>query len=158
MRTVVGMFDVRYEAETAIERLQEAGINRDRLSIAIKESRDSGDQARENHSQNWGGIGAAAGMGVGMGVGVLAGLAIATSTIVLPGVGAFLVGGPLFASLAGAGIGGLIGAGIPKDEAEHFTTALERGQIIVAAHVESAHVSMVRTILEEAGSLRTYNS
>jgi hypothetical protein len=95
---------------------------------------------------------------LGAGVSVLAGLAIASSNVILPGVGAFLIGGPLFAGLAGAGVGGLIGAGIPKEEAEHFTTAMERGQIIVAAHVESVHLSVVRTILEEAGSLRTYNS
>jgi hypothetical protein len=158
MRTVVGMFDTRSEAEAATERLQDVGINRDRLSFASKESRGSNDLAALKDTPNWGGEGAASGMVLGAGVSVLAGLAIATSTVVLPGVGAFLVGGPLFASLTGAGLGGLIGAGIPKDEAEHFSTAMERGQIIVAAHVESVHVSMVRTILEEEGSLRTYNS
>jgi hypothetical protein len=89
---------------------------------------------------------------------VLASLAIASQTIKLPGMGTFVVGGSLFASPHGVGLGGLIDAGIPREEAGHFMTALERGQIIVAADVESVDVPRVRAVLEEQGSLRTYNS
>jgi hypothetical protein len=99
-------------------------------------------------------------------VGVLVGLAIASSTVVLPGIGTFAIGGPLAAALTGAGvgtasgglIGGLIGAGIPESEAEHFSAGMERGLVLVAAHVPQDESAEVHKVLDEEGSLRTYNS
>jgi hypothetical protein len=158
MQSVVGMFDTRSEADAATERLQELGIGRDRLSVAYKANPrtnqgSSGIEVRHRDTE-----GMSSDPTSRSGVSVLASLVIASRTIKLPGMGTFAVGGPLFASPHGVGLGGLIDAGIPKEEAGHFMTALERGQIIVAADVESVDVFKVRTVLEEHGSLRTYNS
>src|SRR5437764_731541 len=68
------------------------------------------------------GEGAAVGAVSGAAVGTLVGLALVGSSLVLPGVGTFLVGGPLAAALTGAGIGAasggvigaLVGTGIPE--------------------------------------------
>jgi hypothetical protein len=55
-------------------------------------------------------------------------------------------------------IGGLIGSGIPEDEAEHYATGIERGGIFVSAHVPEPSVAEARMIFEEEGSERTYAS
>ncbi len=82
----------------------------------------------------------------------------------LPGIGTFLIGGPIAAALTGAGIGaasggligGLIGAGIPEDEATHYASGIERGEIFVSAHVPESQVADARRIFDEEGSSRTY--
>lgn len=166
MATVVGMFDTRAEAESAIERLQALGIDRDRLSVAMKDRKETAEFAASTGSHDLSGEGATAGLVSGAGVGVLVGLAIASSTVLLPGIGTFVIGGPLAAALTGAGIGaasggligGLIGAGIPETEAEHFSAGMERGLVLVAAHVGDDQSNEVRKVLDEEGSLRTYNS
>ncbi len=166
MATIVGMFDTRAEAESAIERLQARGISRDSLSVALKDHKETAEFAASTGAHDLSGEGAVAGLVSGAGVGVLVGLAIASSTVVLPGVGTFLIGGPLAAALTGAGfgaasgglIGGLIGAGIPESEAEHFSAGMERGLVLVAAHVPDSQAAGARKVLDEEGSLRTYNS
>jgi hypothetical protein len=166
MATIVGMFDTRAEAEAAIERLEDRGVKRDRLSVAMKDHKEAAELADSTGAHDLSGEGAMAGFASGAGVGVLVGLAIAGSTVVLPGVGTFVIGGPLAAALTGAGvgaasgglIGGLIGAGIPESEAEHFSAGMERGLVLVAAHVPEEQSAEVRKILDEEGSLRTYNS
>ena len=165
MATVVGMFDTRGEAESAIERLQARGFNRDSISVAMKDRKETAAFAASSGAHDLSGEGATAGLVSGAGVGVLVGLAIAGSTVILPGIGTFLIGGPLAAALTGAGIGaasggligGLIGAGIPESEAEHFSAGMERGLVLVAAHVPADESAEVRKVLDEAGSLRTYN-
>ena len=68
-----------------------------------------------------------------MGIGALA----------LPGLGPFVAAGPLMASLAGLGVGGvvcvitgaLIGVGIPEYEAKRYEEGrLTRGSILVSTH------------------------
>ena len=109
------------------------------------------------------GEGAAAGAVSGAAVGTLVGLAIAGSTFILPGVGTFLIGGPLMAALAGAGVGAasggllgaLVGAGIPEHEAQTYATDIEQGHIFVSATVDDNLATQVRRIFDEEGSRRT---
>ena len=165
MQTVIGMFDTRTEAEAAIERLHAVGVGRERISVAMKDEREAGEVREATGAHDLSGEGATAGLVSGAGVGVLVGLAIAGSTIVLPGIGPFVIAGPLAAALTGAGIGaasggligGLVGSGIPEDEAEHFSAGMERGSVLVAAAVPEDEVMRVRKIFDEEGSLRSYN-
>jgi len=165
MQTVVGMFDTRAEAESAIKRLHDHGISRDSVSVAMKDNREQSTLTESTGAHDLSGEGATAGLLSGAGVGTLVGLAIAGSTIVLPGIGPFVIAGPLAAALTGAGIGaasggligGLIGAGIPEDEAAHFSSGMERGNVLVAAHVPDGEVVEVRRLFDEQGSLRSYN-
>ena len=94
------------------------------------------------------------------------GLALVGSNIVLPGVGTFLIGGPLAAALTGAGIGAasggligaLVGAGIPEDEAQHYSTGMEQGNVVVAVDVSDQDASLVQRIFDNAGSRRTHST
>jgi hypothetical protein len=93
-------------------------------------------------------------------------LALAGSTVVLPGVGTFLIGGPIVAALACAGIGAasgglfgaLVGAGIPEQEAETYAAGIEQGHIFVSANVAEDQAALVRRIFDEEGSRRTHTA
>ena len=165
MQNVVGIFETRTEAESAIRRLKETGIAPDAISIAMKDTRASHDLEESTNTRDLSGEVATAGAVSGAAVGTLVGLALVGSTFVLPGIGTFLIGGPLAAALAGAGIGaasggilgGLIGAGIPEAEATHFAAGIAKGQILISTNVADTEATVVRTIFDEEGSRRTHS-
>ena len=135
MQTVAGLFETRAAAEDAIRRLQAAGFSADRIGVAMKDTREAGEIAEATGAGDLSEEGATIGAVSGASVGALVGLALVGSTLVLPGLGTFLIGGPLVAALTGAGIGaasgglvgGLIGAGIPETDAQDYASRLERG-------------------------------
>ena len=164
MRTVVGLFDARTGAESAIRKLQADGIDRESISVAMKDVREASEISDATGVSDLSDEGATAGLVSGAGVGALIGIALVGSNVLLPGLGTVLIGGPIAAALTGAGIGaasggligGLIGAGIPEEEAKHFSAGIERGGIFVSANVSEAQVPAVRRIFDEEGSQRTY--
>jgi len=164
MRTVVGLFDSRGAAENAISRLLADGIDRDSISIAMKDAREATSLSEATGTNDLSSEGATAGVVSGAGVGALVGIALIGSNFLLPGVGTFVIGGPIAAALTGAGIGaasggligGLIGAGIPEDEAEHYSAGIEKGGIFVSANIPEGKVPEARRIFDEEGSSRTY--
>ena len=164
MRTVVGLFETRTGAEAAIRRLQAEGVDRDSISVAMKDVREATAITEATGVGDLSEEGATAGLVSGAGVGALIGIALVGSTVLLPGLGTVLIGGPIAAALTGAGIGaasggligGLIGAGIPEEEAQHFSAGIERGGVFVSANVAESEVPNVRRVFDEEGSQRTY--
>ena len=171
MKTVVGMFETRSEAEDAIRRLQAAGYGRDHIGVAMRDHDKSVAVAELTGAHDLSAEGATTGALSGAGIGALIGLALVGSTLILPGLGPILVGGSLAtgalvaggttaAALTGAGIGaasggligGLIGAGIPEDEAGEYATRLEKGHILVSVQSEDGEVARARAILNEEGA------
>ncbi len=160
MKTVVGMFETRSEAEDAIQRLQAAGFSRDSIGVAMRDTRESKDLASDTGTGDLAAEGATAGGLSGAGVGALVGLALVGSTVLLPGIGTVLIGGPLAAGLTGAAVGaasgglvgGLVGAGIPEDEAGEYSSRLERGHILVSVQASDPQVARARQILVDEGA------
>ena len=165
MQHVIGMFDSRTQAEAAIDRLRAHGVGVDEISVALK---DPGDGSAANlagvtASHDMTEEGTAVGAVSGAAVGALVGILVAGSTMVLPGVGTFLVAGPLAAALTGAGVGAasggvlgaLIGSGIPEADATQYLSGLQSGRVVVAAHVPDTRAADVHRVFDEAGSLRT---
>ena len=157
MSTVVGLFEDRDLAEAAIRRLLDDGIERDAIGIAMKDAREATSLSESVAVEDLSAEGATAGMVSGAGVGVLVGIALVGSNVLIPGLGTFLIGGPIAAALTGAGIGavsggligGLIGSGLPEDEARHYASGIESGGIFVSAHVPEALVPETRRIFDE---------
>ena len=139
MSTVVGLFHDRTSAESAINRLLEDGVARDSISIAMKDAKEASALSDATGTNDLSSEGATAGLVSGAGVGALVGIALVGSTVLLPGL-----------------IGGLIGAGIPEDEAEHYAAGIEKGGIFVSANVPDGQVAEARRIFDEEGSSRTY--
>lgn len=164
MKNVVGMFETRAEAESAIHRMKIFGIGSDAFSIAMRESAETSALVESTGAQDMTGEGTTAGIVSGAAVGTVVGLALLGSTLVLPGIGPFLIGGPLAAALTGAGIGaasgGILGAliesGLSEHEAEHFAAGIEEGHIFVSAQVSDDLAPAVTRIFDEEGSRRTH--
>jgi hypothetical protein len=162
MPTLIGLFDSHTQANAAIHRLRASGFGNDAIGVAVKESSYS-HLNEENGHTHLSAEAATSGAVSGAGVGVLAGLVLAGSTVVIPGVGTFLMGGPLLSVLAGVGVGaatggvlgGLIGLGLPEHEAEYFASGVGHGDIIISVETDAARTSLAHNILEEEGAVRT---
>src|SRR3954451_9560072 len=98
MRNIVGLFETRAEAESAIRRLQSSGVQPEAIGVAMKDTTEASDLVEQTGATDMSGEGAAAGAVSGAVVGSLVGLAVVGSSIVLPGIGTFLIGGPLAAA------------------------------------------------------------
>jgi hypothetical protein len=168
MKTVVGIFETAQEARDAVERLREAGVPQDNISLAMREAADTtaagetdpadsekNARAAGEHPAESAAKGMAEGALAGAGIGAVVGLAAVGVSLLIPGLGAIILGGPIAAAAAGAGIGmapgtligALIGAGVPEDEATSYAKHIEAGQIIVSAHVEPGDEARARTAL-----------
>jgi len=167
MATVVGMFETRAEAEAAIDGLNVYGVGVDAISVAMRRPEDGGELglAESVGAHDMTEEGTAVGAVSGAAVGTIVGLLVAGSTFMLPGVGTFLIAGPLASALTGAGlgaasggiVGALIGSGIPEPAAHEYLAGVQAGRVVVAAHVGDSQVADVRRIFDEAGSRRTHS-
>lgn len=84
-------------------------------------------------------------MGKGAAIGALAGLVLAATTTIVPGLGpllvagaaAALVAGAAYGGLAGSIIGGLISKGVPEDDAHAYAEGVRRGGALVTVRAEN---------------------
>src|SRR5437868_12697052 len=156
MATVVGLFDTRDRAQTAIEQLRSMGLDSNHISVVMKSREDTQDLA-EDTGVAGGAVTGAVGGGV---LGGLAGLLVGIGALAIPGIGPVVAGGWLATTLVGAGIGaaagGLVGAlvdaGVPEEEARMYQTGVERGGVLVAVQAPQEQESVVRDILNRSGA------
>ena len=145
MKTIIGVFADRTDVEDAIEELRDTGFDAKDISI-VMQNNEEGRNVADNTGANVAG-GAVSGATTGAVLGGLAGL---VSAIAIPGLGFFLIGGPIAAALgltgaaaatvsgattgalAGGLIGGLMGLGLPREEAEYYEGRVKEGAILVA--------------------------
>jgi uncharacterized protein (TIGR02271 family) len=150
-KNVVGMFDTRQDAESAVRALRDSGFPGADISFVAGNARgeygevsaydttsDSSTEAEEGA-----GIGATGGAVLGGLAGLLVGLGVLT----IPGIGPAVVGGGLAATLGatalGAGIGAaagglvgaLVGAGVPEEDAGVYAEGVRRGGALVMVQV-----------------------
>jgi hypothetical protein len=155
----VGVFDSLAAADLAVQRLIDAGFERDHITVICPTC--SVDQYRDVDREPPAGartpVAAASGGAIGAVLGGLVALAGVTAT---GGMG-LLAAGPLLLGAGGGGVaGGLIGAmmtrGVEKEVADFYDQALERGQILVAVEEESENaperLALAETIIGSAGA------
>ena len=138
MKTVVGLFDSINEARSVVNQLDNAGFERDHISLVASDA--SGEYQTSTGDGTATGAGATTGAVAGGALGVLAGL----GALAIPGIGPVIAAGPLLAGLAGAGVGavagGMLGAlvdeGVPEEEARYYTEGVRRGGTLVIAKVD----------------------
>lgn len=155
MRTVVGTFNSKEEAEMAVNRLREAGYDQE-ISII---SNPEGHSARLEQGSSM-----ASGAATGGIVGGLAGLALGASAIAVPGIGPLLAAGPITALLTGASAGGLLGGlgswGVTSNQGRKYEAALKEGKTLAFVHTDEgrqdeANRMMMKSGAESVGSHRT---
>jgi uncharacterized protein (TIGR02271 family) len=162
MPNIIGLFDSRREAESAIHQLVNSGINRDYISIVShNDNQDTRDLETDDDTS-----GAAKGAGIGAALGGVGGLLAGLAGLAIPGIGPILAAGPIAAALGGAlggaGLGavtgGLIGAltdmGVPENEARHYEDAVRQGKTLLTVRAEDdASAERVAGILDDCGAL-----
>jgi hypothetical protein len=155
MKTVIGLFDTTADAYAAQNDLVGGGIAKDRVSVVTSASNSDADviPSERTEAAEGAGVGAVAGGIAGGAAGILASLGL----LAIPGIGPFLVFGPIVTFLTGAAIGatgggivgGLIGLGIPADEAELYAEGVHRGGTLVTVDVPDADADRVAAVLSQ---------
>ena len=135
--TLVAAFRDRFEAEKAVDDLEQAGFSSDEVGFAIRgaDVASGGMITDEEGAKDR--PGALAGMATGAGVGALLGAAAA---LLVPGIGPVVAGGVLAMALGGAiagtAVGGIFGAisglGVSEEEARFYEQEFNSGRAIVA--------------------------
>jgi len=140
--TIVGIFRDRSRAQEAVRALKNAGFRDNQIGV-LSPGHDaespSLDQATNSKVAEGSLIGAATGAGAG------ALWALGISAGVLPVIGPAVAGGLLMSILASAGgaatagtiVGGLVGLGIPDDEARAYEGEVRSGSTLVTVNADN---------------------
>lgn len=158
-KTVICLANTHAQAESIVERLNEAGVPTSDVSVLFPDKGGSRDFAHEHNTKAPEGtaIGASAGGVTGGALGLLAGI----GALAIPGVGPFIAAGPIMAALSGAAVGAtiggiagaLIGMGIPEYEAKQYEAKIKEGNILISVHAADGDVlDRVEDIMEAAGA------
>src|SRR5262245_52926382 len=121
-KSIVGIFDQRSEAESAVRELIDSGFRRDDVSMIA--GTGTGEYTQSTPAADEGVSGTAAVATTGAVVGGIGGLLVGLGSLAIPGIGPVIAAGPLATTLLGVGVGaaagGLIGAlvdvGVPEEE------------------------------------------
>lgn len=157
---VAGVFYTRAEAEQAIRDLRTAGFLEDNIGMIARDS--DGNVVREKgREETLAGEGAAAGAVVGAGAGALVGLGVLAGTI--PVLGPVLAIGTLGTILLNAAggaailglVGGLIGLGIPEDDAKYYESEVHGGKFLVTVEATNRETEAWGILHRAGGYNRT---
>lgn len=158
MRTTVGLFGSRLEAEHAAAALRATGVRPDRITVLTPDRGSAALGAVPTTDAERPGVGPALGGVVGGAAGASAGAALAAF---LPGVGPILAigiaAGGLVGALGGAVAGEALDAslahGLPKDEVFWYADALGQGHSVVVVLADAAAgADAARQVLHAAGA------
>ena len=153
---IVSIFDDRFEAEKAVDDLEQSGFRHSDIGYAIR----GADVAPGGMITDAVGAKDAKGAAVGaVSGGVLGGVLGAAASLLIPGVGPVLAGGFLtmiFGGMAaGTAIGGIFGAmtglGISEDEARHLDSEFHSGKAIVVVRAGTRPADAIQILQRHGG-------
>jgi hypothetical protein len=140
---VIGAIKPRERVDNILRQLQAAGIPEKDISLIAPDDREGRDPADEKPRENTDRVydltvGAAAG---GIALGTL-GCLVRLASLAIPGLGLFVVAGPLAAVLGDVAVGGALGvvAGglialrVPEHKAKAYEESLRTGSTIISIH------------------------
>jgi hypothetical protein len=160
--TISRLYDNHTQAQSAVQRLEAAGVPHSDISIVANNSDDwfnadkKVDRDRDGVDDRAEGAGAGAAVGAGLGgtAGLLAGLGL----LAIPGLGPVVAAGWLAATAvgaaAGAASGGIVGAltqaGVSEADAHTYAEGVRRGGTLVTARVADAERARLEAMLNES--------
>jgi len=162
---VFGIYSNRAAVENAAGSLVKAGFPLFDISVLLPETlgglKDIGtEKALGTEKATKTLEGAAAGVTAGGVIGGTVGLLAGAGLLAIPGLGPFIAAGPIMTGLAGLGVGGavggvtgaLIGMGIPEFEAKRYEGRLQKGEILLSVHCDTAEeIKRAKEVLKSAG-------
>ncbi|HYP13497.1 MAG TPA: quinol:electron acceptor oxidoreductase subunit ActD [Bryobacteraceae bacterium] len=157
--SVFGIYREHSLVSEAVEALKAAGFRQTDISVLYPDNLGSKDFAHERHTKAP--EGAVAGGGSGAVVGAAVGWLIGAGALMVPGMEAAAVAGPVMGMLSGMGAGvtlggiagALVGAGMPEYEAKRYEGRVRKGGILVSVHCDNADWSKTAsTVLKRTGA------
>jgi uncharacterized membrane protein len=143
-KMILGLYKSRKSADDAYTHFKEEGFQGEEISVITSE-----DSTKEKAEEGLGGGALTGGV-----VGGIAGLLISLTPVVVPGLGALLIAGPLTiltSTLLGLTTGGLIGAlvdlGLSESTARVYEGGLKRGGVLLAVLVDDESRDKARKIM-----------
>ncbi|HWP44177.1 MAG TPA: hypothetical protein VNO14_13120 [Blastocatellia bacterium] len=166
MKTTVGIFTSRSEAEKAVERLRDAGIAKRNIDLLTPGAAEEEIEDVPTTDAEQPGMGKALGGVVGGALGASGGMSLgaATAAMFVPGVGPIIasgiigaalfgIGGAAAGAMAGEALEGGMAEGLPRDELFVYEDALRRGRSVVIVLAEDdEQYDRAREVLSEAGA------
>ena len=153
---VLALFDRPSAAADAARNLRALGVAAERVSIVARSHDEEGELARATDATPGSEIEDSR---AASRLGELSAHLLATIALVMPGVGPIVADGPLAAGLgeaAGHVAGGIARtlhhAGLPRDEADRWQADIEKGAILIGAHVDPAGSAAARDALARSGA------
>jgi hypothetical protein len=153
---VLALFGEPSAAANAARGLRALGVPPERVSIVARSHDEEGELARATDASpgsEFEDSRAASRLGE------LSAHLLATIALVMPGIGPIVADGPLAAGLgeaAGHVAGGIARmlrhAGLERSEAEQWESRIERGAILVGAHVEDAAIGPAREVMARSAA------
>jgi hypothetical protein len=159
MQTLVALYRNMTDAQNAVDEIVRSGVDRSKISVVANNVTGDYDRyVRAGDDAVTAEDGAAFGAASGGIIGALAGL----GALAIPGIGPVIAAGPLIAALTGGAIGALAGAptgglvaglihthDLDAEDAELYAEGVRRGETLLTAQVDEAHVTRVRDILNK---------
>jgi len=162
MKSVVGVFKSRSDAQRAAAKLEPLGISKDRINILTPDVTPAELAQLPTQAAEQPGIGRAMGAIVGGAIGVAAAgsLPAILGSLLVPGVGPVLaisLAGGVLGAVAGGAAGGAMESstteGLPEDELFVYEDALRQGHsVVVAMEDDETQAETVRGALEDASA------
>lgn len=165
MKTVVGLFDSRQQAEEAVSELRAKNFSRDEVSLVSKDDRSHSDAGKGSSRSDFetGDLGldsdVSTGTAWGGALGGATGLALGLGALAIPGIGPIVAMGPLAATLGGALTGGLAGGlvdlGIPESEGRDIENEIRGGSTLAVVETDPSRAEEAADILRSKGAKST---
>ena len=151
LKTVIGLFDSRDQAEKAASELRGSGF-KDEISI-LAADKDANTQ-KSTGDDDSGSL--TSGITTGGVLGGLAGLGLGAGALALPGIGPIIAAGPIAGMVSGAlsgGVaGGLIDWGIPAERGKFYEGKVKEGKILASVRTEEGKINNAADILRRNGA------
>lgn len=158
LKTVLGLFDSRDQAEKAVSDLRGSGFHEEISILAADKSKAGGDTERYNQLSRpaAGGGSMATGVSTGGVLGGLAGLAMGAGALAIPGIGPVIAAGPIAGLISGAATGGIAGGlidwGIPAERGRFYEGKVREGKILASVRTDENKVNKAANILRRNGA------
>lgn len=158
LKTVVGLFDSRDQAEKAVSALRGSAFHEEISILAADKSNAGGDAERYNQLSRpaTGGGSVASGASTGGVLGGLAGLAMGAGALAIPGIGPIIAAGPIAGLLSGTATGGIAGGlidwGIPAERGRFYEGKVREGKILASVRTDDKKINDAATILRQNGA------
>ncbi len=154
--TVVGVFELRSEADAAIYELQRAGFRDEQIGFIVRNEDTGAATTVEDGNTAEAAPGAAVGAVSG---GIIGGVIGAAAALLIPGIGPAIAGGILVTVLGGAAIGAaaggivgaLVGMGVPEEEAHYYAGEFHSGRTLVTVRADGRQQEAINILHHNGG-------